>query len=323
MKTLKDWFAKFVSYIKKNKVVCIVAVILVVAALVGISRLQIETPTQHASRQNEQSDKRKELLAQLEQEEVAKKAEESSCVSADAVSGDGIQLAATGSSVQEEAATQAALDLSADASEGTTTQLVTDCPSASVTENGQAEASDQQTIQQNQNSSQNTIQGQKPSQTTTQVPAGATASPQTPTDKVQTQAPTSAPASTKQPEQEYIVVSVKIVCDNVLNHPDLSTSADIPSNGCILDCKTVIKKGQTVLDALQAACSDNGKNVSYKGTAQGAYVTAIAGLSEKECGRYSGWKYTVNGVVSGKSCGALELKENDEVLWYYATTYTQ
>lgn len=129
--------------------------------------------------------------------------------------------------------------------------------------------------------------------------------------------------SDSQSPEEYILVNVKIVCDSVVNHPDLSTSAKLPANGIILQEKTAIKKGETVFDALKAVCTDYGISYTNRGPASSAYVTSIGGLAEKECGKYSGWKYKVNGAVSGKSCGAHKLNNNDVVEWYFAISTTQ
>ena len=54
----------------------------------------------------------------------------------------------------------------------------------------------------------------------------------------------------------------------------------------------------------------------------GAYISEIAGLKEKQCGKYSGWKYKVNGVVPGVACSSYELHENDVIEWYYAANYS-
>lgn len=54
-----------------------------------------------------------------------------------------------------------------------------------------------------------------------------------------------------------------------------------------------LDKGATVYDALAAS------GISHSGD---SYITAIGGLSEKQFGGQSGWKYYVNGTAPGKSC---------------------
>lgn len=83
-----------------------------------------------------------------------------------------------------------------------------------------------------------------------------------------------------------------------------------------------MKKGQTVFDALDAACTDNQVKYVNQASGYGAYISEIAGLKEKQCGKYSGWKYKVNGVVPGVACSSYELHENDVIEWYYAANYS-
>ena len=61
--------------------------------------------------------------------------------------------------------------------------------------------------------------------------------------------------------------------------------------------------------------------VSYNATtsAFGMYVTAIAGLAEKDHGPQSGWKYSVNGAVPQTSASSYVLQPGDVVRWFYAT----
>ena len=126
----------------------------------------------------------------------------------------------------------------------------------------------------------------------------------------------------KTQEKEYFAVSIKISCEKVLNHPDLNTTASLPQDGIILETRTAVKKGQTVFDALDAACMDNQVEYVNQASGYGAYISEIAGLKEKQCGKYSGWKYKVNGVVPGVACSSYELHENDVIEWYYAANYS-
>lgn len=69
-----------------------------------------------------------------------------------------------------------------------------------------------------------------------------------------------------------------------------------------------LDKGATVYDALAAS------GVSHSGD---SYITAIGGLSEKQFGGQSGWKYYVNGTAPGKSCVDYTLQDGDRVQWSY------
>ena len=72
-----------------------------------------------------------------------------------------------------------------------------------------------------------------------------------------------------------------------------------------------LDKGATVYDALAAS------GVSHSGD---SYITAIGGLSEKQFGGQSGWKYYVNGTAPGKSCVDYTLQDGDRVQWVYVLT---
>jgi len=72
-----------------------------------------------------------------------------------------------------------------------------------------------------------------------------------------------------------------------------------------------LDKGATVYDALAAS------GVSHSGD---SYITAIGGLSEKQFGGQSGWKYYVNGSAPNKSCVDYTLQDGDRVQWVYVLT---
>lgn len=123
---------------------------------------------------------------------------------------------------------------------------------------------------------------------------------------------------------EYRIVSIQIVCQSVIGNPDLKTDAKLPADGILLtETKIPIKKGETVADVLSYAC--NAYQISYqdRGSSYGAYIYAIGGLEEKQCGKFSGWKYKVNGEVISYACSSCELEENDRIVWYYATNYME
>lgn len=69
-----------------------------------------------------------------------------------------------------------------------------------------------------------------------------------------------------------------------------------------------LDKGATVYDALAAS------GISHSGD---SYISAIGGLSEKQFGGQSGWKYYVNGSAPNKSCVDYTLQDGDRVQWSY------
>lgn len=69
--------------------------------------------------------------------------------------------------------------------------------------------------------------------------------------------------------------------------------------------------GSTVYDALCAT------GASISGSSY--YVSAINGLTEKQCGNGSGWTYAVNGSFPGKACGRYTLSGGESISWIYST----
>lgn len=351
MEKFKEMLTKAKAFIIKRKGYCMFAAALIVLFVVGAGSLNIETVQQHESRKNAESDKRKELLAQLETEEEKEVSKQA--VSEEAASGQAIEAVSTEDvlQVQDNGMTAGeTAESPVDLSENTTDSQMgvqnssenTAQNQASDTAQNQSEIIAQnssQTTTQNQsgtttqNATQSTVQSSNTNEDSTQSTAqnsntGQNASQNTSQDTTQNQNSsadfvTEAPEESDHEEKEYIVVSVKIVCDKVLNNPDLSTAADIPVSGIMFEGKTVIEKNQSVLDALKSVCADN--NIAYvnKGSEKSGYISSIGGLSEKDCGKYSGWKYKVNETVSGKAAGAYKLNENDEVIWYYVTNYME
>lgn len=78
-------------------------------------------------------------------------------------------------------------------------------------------------------------------------------------------------------------------------------------------------QGATAYDALMAC----GLSVNASQSAMGIYVRAIGGLAEGDSGGSGGWKYAVNGVEPGYSCGNYVLKDGDVVTWRYALSASE
>lgn len=145
------------------------------------------------------------------------------------------------------------------------------------------------------------------------------------TDK--TQPATTAGEETKPPappkEKELINVTISISCMAALNNDELKPGISLPSDGMILNSLSVkINKGSTVYDAFKKACSVSGINYEFTGTElrKNIYISSIAGLSQMDCGQYSGWKYSVNGTESSVGCSMHILSEGDTIDWHYTTT---
>lgn len=137
--------------------------------------------------------------------------------------------------------------------------------------------------------------------------------------KTETQRETSAKTTTpterntSAAQSKTITVTVVISCKNALAY-----GADVPQSGYILDqTRITLREGQTVFDALEAACDKNGVSLTYQSK---SYITGIGGLNEHDCGGASGWMYRVNGINPVKAAAKYTLKNGDSVEWYYVTS---
>lgn len=78
--------------------------------------------------------------------------------------------------------------------------------------------------------------------------------------------------------------------------------------------------GGTVLDLLiQADKHPRGLDVKYRGRGETAFVVAIDGLAGEGAGRDSrNWMFFVNDKPADRSCGIMQIEENDHVVWKFA-----
>ena len=340
----KGLFLKAGEFIKTKKGYCVLAVILMIFLAVFLSGIKIETVSEHNRKQTQQAEERKSMLAQIEKEE-------SSGEDTQSTTGNRETLQET--TLQETTQEAQQWELTESRTAVPVIPALPDCfPSAcfqseltesrneaSTAENDPAGSaagrentssysgkentgSNQELTKKTEVSGQNT--GQAENRQTESSLAAQVSQGQQVTQKA-TQNDATQPQTTteeKTQEKEYFAVSIKISCEKVLNHPDLNTTASLPQDGIILETRTAVKKGQTVFDALDAACMDNQVEYVNQASGYGAYISEIAGLKEKQCGKYSGWKYKVNGVVPGVACSSYELHENDVIEWYYAANYS-
>ena len=124
---------------------------------------------------------------------------------------------------------------------------------------------------------------------------------------------TTATESTTKEEKQSITVTISISCEKAREY-----GKDVPESGYFLaPCKFTAKKGATVFDVLEAAAKENGITLTYQSK---AYIQAINGLAEKDCGGGSGWTYKVNGTKPNKSAAKYELADGDIIEWYYVTS---
>lgn len=293
---------KIKYFIKKRKGSCITAACLVVILIFSIIFVDFETVSQHKEKKTDETKKRQEILAKLEEEKEVSQAAVDDLASAE---GQDTLPDSSGAALSNDAQ-------DVDSQTGTMSEQPAVTQEVRAADNQQPQSQTMPDVQTQQEgldiSSANTVQGN----------SGKTESGVSNPEK-----PVSSSQNvTAQEEDEYITVQMKITCEKVINHPDLKTAAKLPADGILFEGKTVVKKGGSVLDALEAVCTDYGIAYVNKGSASGAYITSIGGLAEKDCGGYSGWKFKVNDVVGGRSANAQKLNAGDRVEWYFAATYT-
>jgi len=116
-------------------------------------------------------------------------------------------------------------------------------------------------------------------------------------------------SQTKEQEKSGDADKVPSVTISIVGHKDI---------GVILEATEVeIEEGETVIDVLKKAASQNNIPVSVRGRKSTAYVEGINNLFEFDYGVKSGWIYRVNGSIYSKSAGAYTVKAGDVIEWLY------
>lgn len=115
--------------------------------------------------------------------------------------------------------------------------------------------------------------------------------------------------------------SITIECKSILdNMDDLKKGHEsyVPKNGIMLDnYKATLKSKSTVYDLLKKACNDKGIIYTARDTIYSVYIAGINNIDEFDCGKGSGWKYSVNGSFPNVSADSKKLKDGDKVVFTY------
>lgn len=126
----------------------------------------------------------------------------------------------------------------------------------------------------------------------------------------------------RETEKQSVTVTIEVTCKNALAYESTTQSGEelnlnLPKSGYIIEAESItLEKGATVFDALSSVCSSNGVSLKYQSK---AYIQAIGGLAEKDCGGSSGWMYRVNGESPMKAASKYTLSDGDRIEWYYVT----
>lgn len=136
-----------------------------------------------------------------------------------------------------------------------------------------------------------------------------------------TEKKTELPAATTAKKSDSVMFSID--CSEIIgNMESLKTGKEyfVPKNGVIFSEKKIdIKDGDTVFDVLKRVCKDNNIQLeySYSGVFGTYYIEGINQLYEKDCGRFSGWLYSVNGETPSVGCSSYKLKNGDSVKVFF------
>ncbi len=206
-----------------------------------------------------------------------------------------------------EATTEAATEAATEAVDETNTEAATEA----VTENNKAEVTEEATTESKEEKTESTTEA------TTEKSAEKKNEKKTKNkSKKEVYAKKKDKKPGKKETKKEMQVSCMIECKTVLKNKDsLESNYKVPSNGIIKGKKNyTIKDGDTVLDVLKRT----GVSIDVEG---GDYVAGIDGLYEFDCGKNSGWMYSVNGSFPNVSARDYKLKNGDRIRWSYTCNY--
>lgn len=143
-------------------------------------------------------------------------------------------------------------------------------------------------------------------------------------DKNQPQKQTRKQTTTKETEKSSsFTCSITIECTYILsNMTELKAGHEdyVPNDGYFVKKTSVTCSDKdTVFDVIQSVCSKNGLKLSYSGTSS-KYITGINNIDEKDCGKQTGWVYTVNGKSPSTSVSKYVLSEGDNIHFYFTNS---
>lgn len=129
----------------------------------------------------------------------------------------------------------------------------------------------------------------------------------------------------KKKKTNTVTCTVTVECKSILDHmDDLKEGHEefVPDDGYIIkDYTYKAKKGYTAYDALKGACKKSDIKLTAKSTSYGIYISGINNLDEFDCGKQSGWMYSVNGIMPNTTCGNVSVDDGDSIVFTYVCTF--
>lgn len=129
----------------------------------------------------------------------------------------------------------------------------------------------------------------------------------------------------KKKKTDTVTCTVTVECKSILNHmDDLKEGHEefVPSDGYIIKNYTYkAKAGYTAYDALKSACNNNDIKLTAQKTSYGVYISGINNLDEFDCGKQSGWMYSVNGIMPNTTCENVTVDDGDSIVFTYVCTF--
>jgi len=92
-----------------------------------------------------------------------------------------------------------------------------------------------------------------------------------------------------------------------------ATVFDHANDRSLYEGEVCLDEGETALDVLEST----DLTLTFEGSGEMVYVTAVEGIREKSAGGASGWVYGVNGKPGDVAAGLKVLENGDEVEWRF------
>lgn len=129
----------------------------------------------------------------------------------------------------------------------------------------------------------------------------------------------------KKKKIDKVTCTVTVECKSILDHMDELKEGHeefVPTDGYIIKNYTYkAKAGYTAYDALKGACKKNDIKLTAQKTSYGVYISGINNLDEFDCGKQSGWMYSVNGIMPNTTCGNVTVDDGDSIVFTYVCTF--